>query len=61
LRPPRFHASSTRVIVLASLSILFAAAFCWPLFGHFGELGVAFDWDEHQLYHWVPYETGRYL
>jgi len=49
------------VIVLSSLSILFAAAFCWPLFGHFGELGVAFDWDEHQLYHWVPYETVRYL
>ncbi|MBI2188497.1 MAG: hypothetical protein HYU37_15465 [Acidobacteria bacterium] len=29
------------------------------MFGHFGELGVAFDWDQHQLYHWVPYETVR--
>lgn len=36
---------------------IFAAAFCWPLFGHAGELGVARDWDQHQLYHWVPYET----
>jgi hypothetical protein len=48
-----------RYAVPAALSVAFAAAFCWPLFGHFGELGVLSDWDQHQLYHWVPYETLR--
>lgn len=43
----------------AGLAILFAVAFCWPLFGHFGDLGIANDWDQHRLYHWVPYETVR--
>ncbi|MBI2188495.1 MAG: hypothetical protein HYU37_15450 [Acidobacteria bacterium] len=53
------NAGWIRLLVPAALSIVFAAAFCWPLLEHFGELGVASDWDEHQLYHWVPYETVR--
>src|SRR2546428_5226003 len=51
--------TARQMIVPAGLSVVFAGAFCWPLFEHIGELGVGFDWDQHQLYHWVPYETVR--
>ena len=46
-------------LIPAGVSILFAIGFCWPLIGRFGDLGVANDWDQHQLFHWVPYASVR--
>lgn len=48
-----------RGAAIAAVSLAFAAAFCWPLLGSLGEVGVQRDWDQHLVLHWVPYETVR--
>jgi hypothetical protein len=44
---------------LVTASLVFAAAFCWPLLEGLGAAGGRHDWDQHMLYHWVPFETVR--
>ena len=53
---PQARPSTTRAAVVA-LSLVFATAFCWPLLEHLGDTGGRNDWDQHLMYHWVPYET----
>jgi hypothetical protein len=43
-----------------ALSLAFAAAFCWPLIGSLGQLGIQGDWDYFLAGHWAPYETVRH-
>lgn len=53
---PQARPSTTRAAVVA-LSLVFATAFCWPLLEHLGDASGRNDWDQHLMYHWVPYET----
>jgi hypothetical protein len=44
---------------VVALSLIFGAAFCWPLLDSVGHIGPRNDWDQHLTLHWVPYETVR--
>jgi len=45
------------VVGVTIASLFFALLFCWPIVERLREPTLGDDWDQHLVFHWVPYQT----